>query len=254
VFVLSSFDTHQAARDRRVVGWLKRLAPFGVEIVGIENGSMLLAEAGLLNGRRVAVHWDNVIGFRERYPATTPLAGLYERTGKLVTCAGAAAVLDLMIAWMGWSGAADLADEVAEHLLLGEARPAPATQRSEAPDAVIANARGLMAGHIEDPLPCREIARRAGLSLRQLERRFKAQLRSSVLQQYRLLRISRAHQLLQQTPLSVTEVALACGFSSPEYFCRLYRSMLGCSPSADRRQSTTAPVLRHGAAKDRPRP
>jgi AraC family carnitine catabolism transcriptional activator len=57
--------------------------------------------------------------------------------------------------------------------------------------------------------------------------------------------MTKAHQLLQQTELSVTQIAFACGFSSPEYFCRLYRAMFACSPSKDRRQSTTAPVLRH---------
>src|SRR5277367_5896702 len=67
VFVLASFDAHAAARERRVIRWLKRLARFGVEIGGIENGSLVLAEAGLLNGHQVAVHWDNLIGFRERY-------------------------------------------------------------------------------------------------------------------------------------------------------------------------------------------
>jgi AraC family carnitine catabolism transcriptional activator len=106
-----------------------------------------------------------------------------------------------------------------------------------------------MREHVEEPLSCEEIARRLGLSLRQIERRFRREVRSSLLQKYRLIRMSRAHQLLQQTKLSVTEVALACGFSSPEYFCRLYRSLFDCSPSKDRRQSTTAPVLRQ-----RPRP
>jgi AraC family carnitine catabolism transcriptional activator len=101
-----------------------------------------------------------------------------------------------------------------------------------------------MQAHIEEPLPCREIARRAGLSLRQLERRFKDELRCSLLQQYRQIRMAKAHQLLQQTQLSVTDVALSCGFSTPEYFCRLYRAFFRCSPSGDRRQSTTAPVLR----------
>ena len=255
VFVLSSFDTNAVVRDRRAIAWLKRQYQHGVEIIGIENGSILLAEAGLLNGRRVAVHWDNIIGFGEHYPDTTPVAELYARSGKVVTCAGAAAVVDLMIAWLSWNGASELADEVAEHLLVGRARAAATPQRfapaqaAQPPDAVIARARAIMAEHIEEPLACAELARRAGLSLRQLERRFKTEGHSSVLQQYLLVRIAKAHQLLQQTPLPVTEVALACGFASPEYFCRLYRSMLGCSPSADRRQSTTAPVLRRRNSK-----
>ena len=255
VFVLSSFDTNAVVHDRRVIGWLKRLHQHGTEIVGIENGSILLAEAGLLNGRRVAVHWDNISGFKADYPATVPVAELYARGGNLVTCAGAAAVVDLMIAWMGWSGCADIADEVAEHLLLGQARPGATPQRfaparkADPPDRVISQAKAIMAQHIDEPLSCAQLARRTGLSLRQLERRFKLGTHSSVLQQYLLIRIAKAHQLLQQTSLPVTEVALACGFSSPEYFCRLYRSMLGCSPSTDRRQSTTAPVLRRRISK-----
>jgi AraC family carnitine catabolism transcriptional activator len=99
-------------------------------------------------------------------------------------------------------------------------------------------------------LTCAEIARRVGLSLRQLERRFVDAAQCSVLDRYRLIRMAQAHQLLQQTELSVTEVAFACGFSSPEYFCRLYRRMFDCSPSQDRRQSTSAPVLRQRVPRD----
>ena len=249
-FVLASFDPASAVRERRAVSWLKRLAQYGVELGGIENGSMLLAAAGLLRGRRVAVHWDNLAGFRERYPATQPVAELYSRSGKLFSCAGGTAVVDLMLAWMGWQGQTDIADEVAEHLLVSRVRAAGGMQRaasddaSGARDAVIDRTQALMAQHLEEPLSCAALAAAAGLSLRQLERRYRAEFGTSVLHQYRMLRIAKAHQLLQQTPLPVTEVALSCGFTSPEYFCRLYRSMLGISPSADRQQSTTAPVLR----------
>ena len=107
-----------------------------------------------------------------------------------------------------------------------------------------------MLAHIDEPLTCREVARRVGLSLRQIERRFRRELRCSLLQYYRQIRIAKAHQLLQQTELSVTEVAFSCGFSSPEYFCRLYRAFFGCSPSRDRRQSTTAPVLRRNVSAE----
>ena len=112
-------------KERRVLKWLKRLARFGVELGGIENGSLVLAEAGLLNGHQVAVHWDNLIGFQEHYPKTRPgRSQLYVRSGERITCAGASAILDMMVAWIGWHGDADLAGEVAEHLLLGEAAAA----------------------------------------------------------------------------------------------------------------------------------
>lgn len=254
VFVLASFEADRAADDRRVLRWLKRMARFGVELCGVENGSLVLAEAGLLNGHTVAVHWDNLIGFQEHYPGTRAVAQLYARGTDRVTCAGASAILDLMVAWMGWHGEPDLAGEVAEHLLLGKARLPEAEQRSPQAreplglDPAVAAAQAIMREHVDEPLACGEIARRVGLSLRQLERRFLDEAGCSVLQRYRLIRMNKAHQLLQQTELSVTEVAFSCGFSSPEYFCRLYRSMFDCSPSMDRRQSTSAPVLRQQPA------
>jgi AraC family transcriptional regulator, carnitine catabolism transcriptional activator len=254
VFVLASFDPHRAIAERQAVRWLKRIARFGVEIGGIENGTHVLAEAGLLNGHQAAVHWDNIIGFQERYPKTEAVAQLFARSRERITCAGAVAILDLMAAWIGWHADKDLAGEVAEHLLLGKPRAAETVQRVAmatpgSMDAAVVQARAIMAKHIDEPLTCGEIARRVGLSLRQIERRFKHELGSSLLQQYRQIRIAKAHQLLQQTELSVTEIAFSCGFVSPEYFCRLYRSLLGCSPSRDRRQSTTAPVLRRPASR-----
>jgi AraC family carnitine catabolism transcriptional activator len=256
VFVLASFEPARAARERSVRRWLKRLARFGVELCGIENGSVVLAEAGLLNGHPVAVHWDNLLGFREHYERTRALSQLYCRSGARVTCAGASAILDMMVAWMGWHGHRELAAEVAEHLLLGRLRAPETEQRAadgapSAVDAAVAEAQALMREHVDEPLSCREIARRVGLSLRQMERRFRDVLQCSVLERYRLIRMTKAHQLLQQTELSVTEIAFACGFSSPEYFCRLYRAMFACSPSKDRRQSTTAPVLRQPAGQGR---
>jgi AraC family transcriptional regulator, carnitine catabolism transcriptional activator len=257
VFVLASFEPDRAVGERSIVRWLRRIARFGVELGGIENGSLVLAEAGLLNGHKVAVHWDNLMGFQEHYPATRPAPQLYARSGERITCAGASAILDMMVAWIGWHADADLAREVAEHLLLSGVRAAEREQRtpqSDGPsglDAAVAKAQALMRAHVDEPLSCGEIARRSGMSLRQLERRFRQQARCSVLQKYRLIRMAKAHQLLQQTRLSVTEVALSCGFSSPEYFCRLYAEMFDCSPSEDRRQSTTAPVLRQGVASAR---
>ncbi len=254
VFVLASFDPDRKIAPRPVVRWLQRMARFGVEVGGIENGSLVLAAAGLLNGHQVAAHWDNSIGFQEHYPKTRTVQQLFVRSRDRITCAGAAAVLDMMVAWVGWHADAELAGEVAEHLLLGRARPAQTAQRDAAwgartgADAAVATACAIMSEHVDEPLTCEEIAHRAGLSLRQIERRFRDELRCSVLHRYRQIRMAKAHQLLQQTDMSVTQVALACGFASPEYFCRLYRGVFGRSPSRDRRQSTTAPVLRRRIA------
>lgn len=250
VFVLASFDPAAAARQVEALRWLKRMARAGAELGGIENGSWVLARAGLLNGHEVAVHWDNLAGFQEAFPECRASAQLYRRGANRLSCAGASAIFDLMVAFIGWHGEADLAAEVADHLLLTRVRAPNAGQRqanetAESGDAVIAKVVQLMAAHLEEPLSCRELARRVGLSLRQVERRFAQELGLSVLQHYRNIRVAKAHQLLQQTALSVIDVAVACGFSSPEYFSRVYRRQFACLPSRDRQQSTSAPVLRH---------
>lgn len=250
VFVLASFDPRAAVDNQVVLGWLRRIARFGIEIGGIENGSLVMAEAGLLDGHIAAIHWDNLIGFEERYPAVRAVSQLYAKSGDRITCAGASAILDMMVAWIAWVGDPDLSGDVADHLLLGGHRAAETEQRiadkskPRGLDDVVAAAQALMREHIDEPLPGREIAGHIGLSLRQIERRFLRELGRSVHQEYLHLRMARAHQLLQQTELSVTEIAFASGFPSLEYFSRVYRQMFGCSPSMDRRQSTSAPVLR----------
>ena len=242
VLVLASFDPLAAIRHRPALAWLRRMARSGAEIGGIENGSLLLAEAGLLDGREAAVHWDNQAGFQELYPRVRTVDQLYVRSGACLTCAGAAAVLDLMIAWIGWHSEPALADEVAGHLLL--TGRCTVGHSATAPDAKVAAAQAIMRAHLEEPLPCGEIAARVGLSLRQLERRFLRQCGRSIVQDYLTLRLSRAHQLLQQTGLEVIDISLACGFASPAYFARAYRRTFGCPPSADRRQSVDAPAFR----------
>ena len=303
VFVLASFDPARTARSRALVRWLKRIARSGVELIGIENGSLALAEAGLLDHHPAAIHWDNLAGFQELFPKIRIAQSLFSFSNNRVTCAGAAAILDMMIAWIGQHADVQTSSEVARHLLLHSRHgpagagaaprttsaygvpPHPSTAHEKpaygapgratptytgpiftAPDrslpdgaaggrfasdsdAVIARARGIMQAHVDDPLSCGAVAQQLGLSLRQLERRFKQQLGQTLHSEYMLVRVEKAHQYLQQTSLSVTEVAALTGFSSVEYFSKVYRRVFGVLPSTDRRQSTDAPVFRMKAVR-----
>jgi AraC family transcriptional regulator, carnitine catabolism transcriptional activator len=273
VFVLASFDPARTARSRALVRWLKRIARSGVELVGIENGSLALAEAGLLDHHPAAIHWDNLAGFQELFPKIRIAQSLFSFSKNRVTCAGAAATLDMMVAWIGQHADVQTSSEVARHLLLYSRRGpsgqgtlahgvptygatdrwlpdwAAGGQFASDSDAVVARARALMQAHVDDPLSCRALAQQLGLSLRQLERRFKQQLGQTLHSEYMLVRVEKAHQYLQQTRLSVTEVAALTGFSSVEYFSKVYRRVFGVLPSTDRRQSTDAPVFRMKAAK-----
>jgi AraC family transcriptional regulator, carnitine catabolism transcriptional activator len=242
VFVLASFEPLKTARSKVLARWLKRIARAGVEVGGIENGSLALAEAGLLDEHPAAIHWDNLAGFQELYPKVPIARGRFSFTRNRVTCAGAAAILDMMIVWISRHADEQVAEEVAKHLLLGgRGKQEPESARH---DETIVRARTIMQAHIDDPLPCEAIAQRLDISLRQLERRFKQSLGRTLHAEYRLVRVERAHQYLQQTGLSVTEVAALTGFSSVEYFSKVYRRAFATLPSDDRRQSTDAPVFR----------
>ncbi len=104
---------------------------------------------------------------------------------------------------------------------------------------------------IEEPLRAAEIARRVGVSARQLRRQFQRSMGMTLMKGYIMIRLSRAHNLLQQTNLAVTEIALSAGFRSLEHFSRAYRAAFGCAPSADRRQTITAPIYRRIAQRHR---
>jgi AraC family carnitine catabolism transcriptional activator len=278
VFVLASFDPARTARSRALVRWLKRIARSGVELAGIENGSLALAEAGLLDHHPAAIHWDNLAGFQELFPKIRIAQSLFSFSNNRVTCAGAAAILDMMIAWIGQHADVQTSSEVARHLLLysrrgsaGAGAPARTTSAYAGPtfaapdrslhdgaaggrlasdsDALVERARAIMQAHVDDPLSCGAVAQQLGLSLRQLERRFKQQLGQTLHSEYMLVRVEKAHQYLQQTSLSVTEVAALTGFSSVEYFSKVYRRVFGVLPSTDRRQSTDAPVFRMKAVR-----
>ena len=241
VFVLASFEPLASARSRPLTRWLQRAARSGVELGGIENGSLALAEAGLLDNHPAAIHWDNLAGFQELFPKVRIAPHSYSVTPNRLTCAGAAAILDMMIAWIARYADPQVAEEVSRHLLLARR---PATRDEPGRDDTINRARSLMQAHIDDPLPCAAIAQRLNISLRQLERRFKQALGRTVHAEYRLIRVERAHQYLQQTRLSVTEVAALTGFSCVEYFSKVYRRAFTVLPSVDRRQATDAPVFR----------
>jgi AraC family carnitine catabolism transcriptional activator len=250
LYVLASFDVKRLTRDRTLKAWLRRVARHGATIAAIETASEVVAAAGLLDGRKVAVHWDNLQGFAESHPQCRAVAELWTASPGRLTCAGHSAILDMMLYGIAADHGASLAGEIAAHLLLpgwrkGEdSQPAPGIKPRRTADPILTRALALMEKTIEEPLSCSTIARRAGVTPRQLQRLFARELETTPVRHYQRLRLARAHALLQQTDLSVTEIAVSAGFASLEHFCRLYRREFNCRPRDDRRQSVAAPVLR----------
>ena len=244
VIVAASFNTAAHAQNTKLLNWLRRAARFGVQIGAIETGSEVLAAAGLLNGHAAAVHWYNLDGFRERYPGVSATAARFAAERGRMTCGGGATSMEMMLDLIADRVGPAMADEVALQLCVQDQvkfAPAPTVQTAERRTGV---AEAIMRDTLEHPLTCRQLAARIGLSDRQLQRHFRTEHGMGVVQHYVHLRLERAHKYVQQTELSVTEIALACGFGSIEHFSRSYRRAFGVAPRSDRSQTKAASVFR----------
>lgn len=253
VFVIASFETQRHAKNAKLKNWLKRESLYGTQLGGIETGTEVLAAAQLLNNQTAAVHWDNLEGFQESYTAVKASRQLYTMGPRLITCAGGTAIIDMMFEWISQQAGADLATEIAQHLLYARPRGThevqlmPSELDTAPMNAQIRQVIRLMHESLANPMPSEALAEAVNLSKRQLERKFKQFTATSPVKYYISLRIAMAHKLLQQTELSVSQVAAATGFDSFEHFSRVYKAKFGCPPSVDRLQSWDAPVMRQPA-------
>ncbi|MEZ2349952.1 GlxA family transcriptional regulator [Caballeronia sp. RCC_10] len=239
VIVVSGFEP--LARYTRGIGdWLRRLDRAGATLGGIDTGSFILAEAGLLAGKRTTLHWEALAAFSERYPSIETSQELFEIDARRITCAGGTASIDLMLDIIARDHGAELAAQVSEQFVLGRIRQRNDHQRMKiAARYGIHNRKliqviGVMEQHMEEPLSPDALADSIGVTRRQLERLFCAALKDTPTHFYLGLRLTRARELLQQTDMSILAVCVACGFESPSHFSRTYRARFNASPRQDR--------------------
>jgi len=230
---------------------LRRLASHGSVVGAVCTGAYILAKAGLLDGYRCTIHWENLDGFREEFPDLDVVSELYEIDSNRFTCSGGTAAIDMMLNFIALHLGHDIAATVADQLIHHRIRSGFEGQRMELRARLnITNAKLLeaieeMENTLEEPKSCAELARSVGLSPRQLERLFSKYLNRSPTRYYLGLRLDRARFLLLQTSLSILNVALACGFVSASHFSKCYREYFGWTPSDERRSSN--PALDDGA-------
>ena len=223
-------------RDRATLAWLRRLARRGVAIGGVSGGPFVMARAGLLKGRRCTVHWDYMPAFQESFPDVELTRSLFVIDGDRITCSGGVAGLDMMTALITRDHGHGLAAAVSDWFLHTHVREGEGPQRMDlrfrlgVGDEKLLAALKAMEANLEAPLSRGELAAAAGLSLRQLERAFRAQLGHGIHAHYLSLRLGRSRQLLRETSLSIMEIALACGFASASQFARAFRAAYGEAP------------------------
>lgn len=244
VFVCSGVNV-EAHAQKSLHAWLREVHNRNISVGGLCTGAYVLAAAGLLSGRRCAIHWEDLPGFSEKFPLAEVYADLYETDDNIYTCAGGTASLDMMLNLIGEDHDENLVNRVCEQALTDRVRNPhdrqrlPLRARLGVQNSKVLSIIELMEGNLSEPLSLLEIAEYAGLSRRQIERLFRQEMGRSPARYYLEIRLDRARHLLVQSSLPVVEVAVACGFVSASHFSKCYRELFGRSPQqerADRKQ------------------
>jgi transcriptional regulator GlxA family with amidase domain len=225
-----------------LLNWLRRLARHGALLGALDTGTFALAAAGLLDGYQATLHWEAIALFRERYPDLAVSEQLYVVDRNRMTCAGGVATLDMMLHLIGLKHGRDLAQIVANGFVHGRIRREAEQQRVSADNAFghfdprLGRIVRAMEQNIEAPLGAAQLAARAGISVRQLERLIRERFGDTPMRYYLKLRLQAARNHLFYGDMPIQDIAAACGFSSPAVLSRSFRTHFGLSPRAFRSQ------------------
>lgn len=233
--------------DTPTAAFIRQAYKEGVGIIGICTGSFALAEAGLLRaGSRCCVSWYHYQDLQERFPDLQPVADrLWVRDGRIITCAGGTAAIDLAAtlveAHLGGSSA-----QKSLHIILVEGPRSASAAQPQPPntiavsDARVRRAMLLMEQNLSAPLPAEALAAQVSISKRQLERLFRKELGASLQDFGRDLRLSYAVWMMTRGTGRIGDVAVHCGFADAAHFSRVFRQEFGVTPSAAQRAGATA--------------
>ncbi len=223
--------------DNDTFRWLGRMARTGLTLGGVSGGPVILARAGLMEGRRMTVHWEHAEALAEISPTLMIERSLYVMDRDRVTCAGGTAPMDLAHAIIAQHHGPVFARLVSDWFLHTTIRPSGDPQRGGlvervgTTNAAILDVVESMESHIADPLALEHLAQFAGVSSRQLNRLFRRIMGKTTMAYYRDLRLDKAQNLLRNSPLTLTEIALATGFSSSSHFSKAHTDSFGVPPS-----------------------
>lgn len=226
--------------SKPVLTWLRKQQRLGVGLGAVCTGAHVLAKAGLLDGKRCTIHWENQAAFIEDFPETEVSNLLFCVDDGIYTCAGGTAAADMMLHVISEEHGTDLASLVADSMIHAPVRREQDEQRLSVPARIgvrhpkLVNIIQTMEQNTEEPISPSELAKGVAMSTRQLERLFRRYLNRSPKRYYMELRLEKARNLLLQTDMSVINVALACGFTSPSHFSKCYRNHFSRTPYRER--------------------
>jgi transcriptional regulator GlxA family with amidase domain len=226
--------------NRQLDAWLRECRMRRIPLICIGSGIVVIARAGLAEGRRCAVHWEQLPLFCEQFPGIESTQTAFEHDGDLHTCSGGDAPFDMFLHLIEQDYGSVIVNRICEKAIAFRMRSAGDRQRLPLHSRVKLNHKavmkiiGLMEASLDEPASVEDLVALSGISRRQIERLFERELGRSPSRYYLELRLERAHLLLVSTNLPVVEVAVASGFISPSHFSKVYREAYGCAPNQTR--------------------
>ncbi|AQS84164.1 MAG: GlxA family transcriptional regulator [Acetobacter aceti] len=229
--------------DEVAMRYLQKAASLGIPLIGICTGAFVLARAGVMNGRTCCVSWYHRQDFLEEFPDHHVTSEqMYLVDGDRITCSGGGGTAELALHLIEKHLSRPLARKASHILLLDRPRRGDTPSLQPHPpisddiehvvDQRVRRAMMEMEQNMIDPLPISFVAKRLGISSRQLERLFQSVLGIRPAVFYRMIRLRYARSLLSQGEMSITQVAIETGFSDCAHFSRQFKTMFGHSPSS----------------------
>ncbi|MEU7904972.1 GlxA family transcriptional regulator [Actinoplanes sp. NPDC049118] len=246
LLVPGGWGLHEALANRELVSWIGRAAGRSRRVASVCGGAFLLAEAGLLTGRRATTHWAFSAEMARRYPEViVDPEPIFIWDGPYITSAGVSTGIDMSLALVEDDHGAEFALEVARYLVVFFKRHGGQSQFSDVLDAQLAEfapirtAQEWILDQLTHPLLVAEVAERAKMSPRNFARVFRREVGMTPGHYIERARISRSRGLLETTDLPVTAVARRCGFPTVETFLRAFTKVLGTTPTEYRHRFQT---------------
>lgn len=242
VVVLCGGDSSHRYHNAKLNGWLHDHVKVGSQIGSISDGAFVAAAAGLFDHVSSTIHWKCLDAYRERFPELDIKPSIMEISVNRFSCAGGTSSLDLMLHFIQQEHGREVTSQVAENYFHDTIRDSAREQhltnafRMGSRNPVLAEALHLMENHLEARLTIANIAGLLGISRRQLDRIFKRELQRTPQEFYRFLRLTRAAGLLLQTSMSISEIALACGFQSASHLGQYFKPQYGDTPGRYRQR------------------
>jgi transcriptional regulator GlxA family with amidase domain len=237
-----------ASRDARILAWVSRQALAVRRLASVCTGAFLLAEAGILTGRRATTHWKSCARLQQHYPSIDVQSDpIYVRDGRIWTSAGITAGIDLSLALVEHDLGRTIAMQVARHLVMFLKRPggqsqfsAPLAAQAAAADGNAPNQfaplHGWIAVHVADDLRVERLAEQAGMSPRTFARIYSATMGITPARMVERIRIEAVRRALEDTDMPIKQIAGRCGFGQEERLRRAFARQVGTTPAEYRRR------------------